>query len=166
MNFASIRNNDVANGTGIRVTIFFSGCTHKCKGCFNQEYWDFNYGSVWTEKQHGYVITLLNRGYINGLSLLGGEPFDQDLKKILDLLIEVKARYPKKTIWIWSGYLYDELINRPDALDILKCTDVLVDGEFIEAQKNLKLKFRGSENQRIINVQESLKQNKVVLLEL
>jgi anaerobic ribonucleoside-triphosphate reductase activating protein len=169
MNYAKINPNDIANGTGVRVTLFVSGCTHHCKGCFNSETWDFNYGTPFTEETEDKILELLKPDYIEGLTLLGGEPMEpQNQKALLSLLKKVKKEFPQKNIWCYSGYLFDSEIIKgrahTDVTDeLLSCIDVLVDGRFMEDKKNIMLKFRGSENQRIIDVEESIRQNKVIL---
>ena len=169
MNYGRINPNDIANGVGVRVTLFVSGCTHHCKGCFNSETWDFNYGTPFTEETTEQILKLLEPSYINGLTLLGGEPMEPaNQEALLPLLKKVKEKFPQKDIWCYSGYLFDTEIKKGRAHtkftdEILLCIDVLVDGRFEIDKKNIMLKFRGSENQRIIDVKESLKQNKVVL---
>ena len=173
MNFATIKFNDIANGTGVRTSLFVSGCTHKCKGCFNSEAWDFNYGEPFTKEIEDKIIKSLFCVFIVGLSLLGGEPFEPENQKALyPFLKRVKEIYPNKDIWCYTGYLFDkELLNDSRAktditLDMLSLIDVLVDGRFIESQKNISLNFRGSENQRIILVKQSLEKGEIVLHEL
>ena len=173
MNFATIKFNDIANGTGVRTSLFVSGCTHKCKSCFNSEAWDFNYGEPFTKEIEDKIIKSLDSDFIDGLSLLGGEPFEPENQKALyPFLKRVKEIYPNKDIWCYTGYLFDkELLNESRAktditLDMLSLIDVLVDGRFIESQKNISLNFRGSENQRIILVKQSLEKGEIVLHEL
>lgn len=173
MNFATIKFNDIANGTGVRTSLFVSGCTHKCKGCFNSEAWDFNYGEPFTKEIEDKIIKSLDSDFIDGLSLLGGEPFEPENQKALyPFLKRVKEIYPNKDIWCYTGYLFDkELLNDSRAktditLDMLSLIDVLVDGRFIESQKNISLNFRGSENQRIILVKQSFEKGEIVLHEL
>ena len=170
MNYATIKKYDVANGVGVRVSLFVSGCTHRCKGCFNAEAWDFSYGSPYTEETEEEMLEAIGKSFIAGLSLLGGEPFEPcNQRALLPLLRKFKERYPDKTAWCYSGYMYDTDLQSGgrahcEATDeMLSLLDVLVDGEFIEAQKDLKLRFRGSANQRIIDVPRSLAQGKVVL---
>lgn len=169
MNYAKINPNDIANGTGVRVTLFVSGCTHHCKGCFNSETWDFRYGTPFTEETTEHIIKLLEPSYIEGLTLLGGEPMEpQNQKALLPLLKKVKKEFPQKNIWCYSGYLFDKEILSGRAHcevtdELLSYIDVLVDGRFIEEKKNIMLKFRGSENQRIIDVRKSLSESKVIL---
>ena len=171
MYYATIKKYDVANGPGVRVSLFVSGCTHHCKNCFNSEAWDFKYGNVFTEATIEEIIEALDKSYIEGLSLLGGEPFElSNQEGILPLIQEVKKKFPNKTIWAYSGYLYDEYLlplsrKNDTTRTILENIDVLVDGKFVEELKNPRLLYRGSSNQRIIDVQESLKQDKVVIHE-
>lgn len=164
MNFAQIRKYDVANGPGIRTTIFVTGCTHNCHNCFNEEYQDFNYGDTWTDKETEEVISYLNLDEVKGLTLLGGEPFQNEvdlLKVIRDIKKEVQ-----KDIWIFSGYTYEEILKDQDKKKLLEECDVLVDGRFVEKLKDLNLRFRGSSNQRIIDVQKSLEANELILFDL
>lgn len=160
MNFAQIRKYDVANGTGIRTVIFVTGCTHNCRNCFNKEYQDFNYGEVWTETETEKVIEFLKDDNVSGLTLLGGEPM-QNLE-LIQVLKAVKDKV-EKPIWVYSGYTYEEILENEKRTELLKLCDVLVDGRFVEELKDLKLKFRGSSNQRIIDVKKSMEQGKVVL---
>ena len=171
MNYATIKYNDIANGTGVRTSLFVSGCTHRCKGCFNAEAWDFSYGKPFTEEVENDILKSLENDYVDGLSLLGGEPIEPSNQIALyPFLKKVKEKYPNKDIWCYSGYLFDsELLSQsrattPITKDMLALIDVLVDGKFIEEQKNISLAFKGSENQRIIDVQKSLNENKVILL--
>ncbi len=167
MNYATIKNCDIANGPGVRVSLFVSGCTHHCKGCFNQEAWDFDYGQPFTEETVESILTMLRPEYVRGLTLLGGEPFEpENQPAIVELLRRIKAEMPKKSIWAFSGYLFDRDIlsgRLGDTREYLSYLDVLVDGPFVESRKNLSLRFRGSENQRLIDVPASLKQGKIVL---
>ena len=171
MNYATIKYNDIANGIGIRTSLFVSGCTHKCKGCFNSEAWDFNYGAPFTTEVKEEILKSLEPAFVDGLSLLGGEPFEpQNQLALYPFLKRVKERFPNKDIWCYTGYLFDkELLSSsrattPVTKDMLSLIDVLVDGKFVEAKKNISLAFKGSENQRIIDVKKSLNENKVVLL--
>ncbi|MBP3370626.1 MAG: anaerobic ribonucleoside-triphosphate reductase activating protein [Clostridia bacterium] len=169
MNYATLKTHDVANGIGIRVSLFVSGCTHKCKGCFNSEAWDFDYGTPYGDDVEQKIIQALAPDYIRGLSLLGGEPFEpQNQPTLLHLLELVRSLYPQKTVWCYSGYTFEDdiLSGRlgDTAIKMLNCIDVLVDGEFVEAKKDLGLRFRGSSNQRIIDVRRSLAENKTVIL--
>lgn len=161
MNFGQIRHYDVANGPGIRCSIFVTGCTRHCKDCFNEMYMDFQAGHAWTEKQTQQLIDYLKEDEIEGLTILGGEPFEN--AKGLIQIIRTIRKASDKSIWIYSGYTYEELLKNTLQKELLSLCDVLVDGAFIVALKNLRLKFRGSSNQRIIQILDSLEQNKVVL---
>ena len=170
MNYATIKNCDIANGPGVRVSLFVSGCTHRCKGCFNEVAWDFDYGEEFTQQTIDDILSMLRPDHIRGLTLLGGEPFEpQNQGPVVELLRQVRKKYPDKSIWAFSGYVFDRdiLSGRLGPWEITKeflsYLDVLVDGPFVEAKKNLSLRFRGSENQRLIDVPASLKQNEVVL---
>ena len=170
MNYGNIKYNDIANGEGVRVSLFVSGCTHHCKNCFNPETWDFNYGKPFTKEIEDNIISALAPDHINGLTLLGGEPMEPaNQKALLDFVKRVKSIYPNKTIWCYSGYLFDtELLSEsrahcPWTKELLSYIDILVDGEFKEDLKDITLRFKGSSNQRVIDVQKSLKENKVVL---
>ena len=169
MNYANIKDFDIANGPGIRISLFVSGCTHHCKGCFNKDAWDFDYGQPFTQETIEQIIQMLKPAYVKGLTLLGGEPFEpQNQGAIVELLRRVKAEYPQKSIWAFSGYLFDKdiLSGRLGDWEITKeylsYLDVLVDGPFIEDKKDLMLRFRGSSNQRLIDVPKSLASGSVV----
>ncbi len=164
MNFAQIRKYDVANGPGIRTTIFVTGCTHKCHNCFNEDYQDFNFGNPWTHKETDEVIEDLKLDEVRGLTILGGEPFQNEVD-LLEVLRDIKKEV-QKDIWIFSGYTYEEILKDQDKKKLLEECDVLVDGRFVEALKDLSLRFRGSSNQRIIDVKKSLEANEVVLFDL
>ena len=167
MNYATIKNCDIANGPGVRVSLFVSGCTHRCPGCFNEVAWDFDYGEPFTQETIDKILGMLKPDYVRGLTLLGGEPFEpQNQEAIVELLRQVKAVYPQKSIWAFSGYLFDRDIlsgRLGDTGEYLSYLDVLVDGPFVEAKKNLSLRFRGSENQRLIDVPASLAAGEIVL---
>ena len=164
MRYGQIRKYDVSNGLGVRTTLFVVGCNFFCKGCFNEEYQNFASGHLWTQAQEDLVLQHLSDSNVDGFSLLGGEVFHQlDLQPLIKLLTRIRAEHPSKDIWIWSGFLYEDLVKDENKVKLLSLCDVLVDGRFIESEKDLTLKFRGSKSQRIIDVQESLKQNKVVL---
>lgn len=170
MKYADIKKYDISNGVGIRVSLFVSGCNHHCKGCFNAEAWDFNYGKDFTDNTINEIIEALEPSYINGLSLLGGEPLDpKNQAGILKLLRKVKEIYPEKNIWCYSGYLYEYLLEQAEinkiTKEIISYLDILVDGKFEIDKKDITLLFRGSSNQRIIDVKKSLKENKIVLSE-
>lgn len=173
MNYADIKQYDVANGPGVRVSLFVSGCTHRCKNCFNKEAWDFSYGRPFTKETQEQIISYLDKPYVKGLTLLGGEPFERENQiALLPFLKEVKRRLPDKDIWAFSGYDFEKDITGymcsewEATKELLSYIDVLVDGEFIEEQKSLNLRFKGSANQRTILVQESLAAGKVVLYDL
>lgn len=167
MNYADIRPIDVANGPGIRVSLFVSGCPHHCVECFNPETWDFAYGSPFGEAQIEEILAALDKPYIHGLSLLGGEPFaPENQSAVLDLVRRVRAVFPQKDIWCYTGYLYENLLAGeigPLSRPLLEALDVLVDGPFILARKNLSIRFRGSDNQRLIDVPASLKAGAICL---
>ena len=170
MNYATIKNCDIANGPGVRVSLFVSGCRHRCKGCFNEVAWDFSYGEPFTEQTTDTILQMLAPAHIKGLTLLGGEPFEpENQPAIVALLRCVKAQYSEKSIWAFSGYLFDKDIlawrlgPREITEEFLGYLDVLVDGPFVQEKKNLSLRFRGSENQRLINVPESLRSGEIVL---
>ena len=172
MNYATIKPRDIANGPGVRVCLFVSGCTHHCKGCFNQEAWDFDFGEPFTQETIDYILEQLSPSFVKGLTLLGGEPIEpQNQPAIVELLRQIKAKYPEKSIWAFSGYLFDrdilagKLGDPAITREYLSYLDVLVDGPFIEAKKNLTLRFRGSENQRLIDVPRSLASGEIVLWE-
>ena len=172
MNYATIKNCDIANGPGVRVSLFVSGCTHRCPGCFNAEAWDFDFGQPFTRETADRILSMLAPAYVRGLTLLGGEPFDpRNQEPIVQLLRLVKAAYPEKSIWAFSGYLFDrdilsgKLGDWEITKEYLSYLDVLVDGPFVLAKKNLSLRFRGSENQRLINVPASLAAGEVILWE-
>lgn len=180
MNYANIKKTDVANGPGIRVSLFVSGCTHRCKGCFNSEAWDFDYGREYTRETEEEILQALEPDYIRGLSILGGEPMEPENRgTVLKLLKAVRKRYPQKSIWCYTGYDYEkdllvwagvssvggtEFAADRTVRELLDCIDVLVDGEFVEEKKNLRLAFRGSENQRLIDVKKSLQAGITVCL--
>ncbi|HBL81573.1 MAG TPA: anaerobic ribonucleoside-triphosphate reductase activating protein [Clostridiales bacterium] len=170
MNYSAIKTHDVANGIGVRVSLFVSGCTHHCKDCFNAETWDFAFGDPFGDAQVQQILEALKPDYIKGFSLLGGEPFEPQNQHVLaPLLKKIKQAYPDKTIWCYSGYLLDtELLSKSRARcevtdEMLSYIDILVDGEFVAEKKDLNLRFRGSSNQRIIDVPTTLQAGKVVL---
>ena len=170
MNYGEIKNFDIANGEGVRVSLFVSGCTHHCKNCFNRETWSFDYGKPFTAETEELLLRELSPGYIDGLSLLGGEPFEpENQAALLPFLRKVRERFPEKNIWCYTGYLFDrELLSESRARceftdEMLSYIDILVDGEYVEALHDIRLQFRGSSNQRIIDVKKSLKSGKVEL---
>ncbi len=170
MYYGEIKCPDIANGVGIRVSLFVSGCTHRCKGCFNPETWSFTYGEPFTAQVEERLLSLLAPDYIDGLTLLGGEPMEpQNQAVLVPFLRRVKEKYPKKTVWCYTGYtleadlLSHRLCDGALTEEFLSYLDILVDGEFIEAQKRIDLQFRGSENQRILDLKATLQQGKAVL---
>lgn len=169
MNYAAIKTHDVANGPGVRVSLFVSGCTHHCKNCFNSEAWDFNYGEKFTENELGAILESMKPDYIKGFSLLGGEPFEPQNQIVLcEVLEKIKTAYPNKTVWCYSGYTFDTDLLSGRLCDfsitkrMLNCIDILVDGKFVEEKKDLTLRFKGSSNQRIIDVKASLESGEIV----
>ena len=170
MNYGNIKFNDIANGEGVRTSLFVSGCTHHCKHCFNPETWDFNYGNKFTEDVENKIIESLKPSHISGLTLLGGEPMEPANQKVLlEFVKRVKQIYPQKTIWCYTGYLFDEELLKPSRAhcpwtrELLSYIDILIDGEFKYELKDITLRFKGSSNQRVIDVKESLTQNQVIL---
>ena len=171
MNYGEIKKNDIANGEGVRTSLFVSGCRHHCKNCFNAQTWDFAYGSPFTEKTMEEIFEACEPEWINGLSLLGGEPFEVENQKVLlPFLIMFNERFKNKTVWCYSGFTIEELLGKVKSRaytdttkEMLEQIDVLVDGEFIEEQKDISLVFRGSKNQRIIDVKQALATGEVVL---
>lgn len=169
MKYATIKTVDTANGTGVRVSLFVSGCTHRCPECFNEIAWDFNYGQEFNQETIDLILKALEPSHIAGLTLLGGEPMELvNQEGLLPLLQQVRKMYPDKDIWCYTGYLYEDLlpggkVHGPYSDEILSYLDILVDGPFILAQKNIRLKFRGSENQRIIDVKRTNQSRQIVL---
>ena len=180
MRYASIRSLDISNGEGVGVSLFVQGCPFHCKNCFNSETWDFNGGKEWTEKTKNKFMELIDKPYINRISVLGGEPLaEQNLNEVLSLIKEIRISFPEKSIWLYTGYNFDLLksqyneykytpfaTNADEWLtrwEIISNVDVMVDGEYIDEQKDLTLKWRGSKNQHVINVKESIKNNKIIL---
>ena len=169
MNYAAIKTYDIANGPGVRTVVFVSGCTHHCKECFQPETWDFDFGQPFTQEVIDHILDTLAPAQIAGLTVLGGEPFEpKNQAAVLDLLEQVRARYPEKSIWAFSGFLYDQLIagqvgDGATVRRMLELTDVLVDGPFVVALKDLTLRFRGSSNQRLIDMKKTLARGEVVL---
>ena len=171
MYYGNIKNCDVADGEGVRVTLFVSGCTNRCPGCFQPQTWDFTYGQPFTTETEDYILELLAPDYINGLTLLGGEPFEPDNQRaLLPFVKRVREEYPKKNVWAFTGFTLDKLLeegshpNCEVTRELLSLIDVLVDGPFVQEKRNLALRFRGSENQRLIDLNASRKEGKLVLL--
>ncbi len=172
MYYGAIKNCDIANGLGVRVSLFVSGCRNRCPGCFQPETWAFDYGQPFTKETEDHILELLRPDYINGLTLLGGDPFEPESQRVLlPFLRRVKEACPDKDIWAYTGYTWEQLISGthrvslPETKELLSQIDTLVDGPFILAQKNIRLRFRGSENQRIIDVKRSLEAGQLVLWE-
>ncbi|MBR5372554.1 MAG: anaerobic ribonucleoside-triphosphate reductase activating protein [Oscillospiraceae bacterium] len=171
MNIANIKPVDIADGIGVRVSVFVSGCRHHCKNCFNPETWSFDYGTPYTEETERGIIEKLRPSYIRGLTLLGGEPFEPENQRVLVTLLQrVREELPEKDIWSYSGYTFEQLTGAENCAarcevtdEMLSMLDVLVDGEYVDELRNIRLKFRGSENQRILNVPESLAKGEPVL---
>lgn len=171
MNYATIKNCDIANGVGVRVSLFVSGCTHRCKNCFNQEAWDFEYGQKFDEDTQNKLLEMLSPSYIKGLSLLGGEPFEpSNVKGLLDFVKKV-SKLENKDIWAYTGYTLEQLLAREgedgkNTRELLSYIDILVDGPFIEEKKSLRLRFRGSANQRLIDLRKTLESGEITLAEI
>lgn len=165
MYYAKIKRFDIANGVGIRTSVFVSGCSNKCKGCFNQELWDKNYGQEFTDETIKEILDSIDKPYIDGLSILGGDPLEYyNLEMVDKLIVEFRKRFGfNKSIWMWTGYLLEDIINDDRRWEVVRKLDYLVDGPFIQKKKNLKLKYRGSENQRIIDMQNSQTFNTLIL---
>jgi len=169
MNYGAIKKCDIANGVGVRTVLFVSGCTHHCKGCFQPETWNFDYGERYTKETEDEIIDSLRPDYVDGITLLGGEPFEpENQRELVKLLRRIKKELPQKTVWSFSGFTYEELTGDSRAVcevtnEMLSMLDVLVDGEFVEAKRNISLRFRGSENQRLIDMNKTRKEGKIVL---
>lgn len=176
MNYSGISECDVLNGTGFRVVLFVSGCSHRCYNCQNPKTWDKNFGHPFTEKTRQYIFNCLDKDYIDGITITGGDPLhENNLNEVLKLVQEIRISFPEKTIWLYTGYSYSEIfqgqssclsqegLNNFKRREIIKLCDVVVDGEYIDEQKDITLKWRGSKNQRCIDVKQSLTQNKVIL---
>lgn len=169
MNYANIKTYSIENGTGVRVSLFVSGCTHHCRDCFNEQAWDFEYGNPFTEDTENAVIEALTPDYMAGITLLGGEPMEPvNQRGLLPLLKRIRKELPQKTVWAYTGYVYEDLLEGGRAHcevteELLSLCDILVDGPFIAEKKNISLRFRGSENQRIIDLKATRETGKVVL---
>ena len=169
MNFSALKKADIANGPGFRITLWCSGCLRKCPGCFNPEAQDPSFGKLFTDETKQKIFTELQSPQCSGLSLMGGEPLSKcsdNRKQIIQLCKECKERFPSKSIWCWSGYTFEEIASDPYMKDILLHIDVLVDGEFRIEERDLSCPFRGSRNQRIIDVKKTMKSNRIVLYEI
>lgn len=171
MNYGEIKKNDISNGIGVRTSLFVSGCRHHCKDCFNAQTWDFGFGEAFTEQTMMEILESCEPDWINGLSLLGGEPFEPENQRVLlPFLIMFKEKFPDKDIWCYSGFTFEEITGRAKSraktdvsAEMLSLIDVLVDGRFEESKKDISLKFRGSSNQRIIDVQKTLSEKRIVI---
>ena len=169
MNYSAIKNCDIANGFGVRVSLFVSGCTHHCKNCFNKETWSFTSGEPFTKEVEDKIIADLAPSYIDGLSLLGGEPMEKvNQAELLPFIKRVKEAYPDKNIWCYTGYLYEDLlpggkVHTDDTDELLSLIDILVDGDFVEELYSIMLKFRGSSNQRVIDLNKTRETGEIVL---
>ena len=169
MNFATIKKRDIANGPGVRVSLFVSGCTHRCEGCFNEIAWDFSYGEPFTDAVERELLEALSPDFIAGITLLGGEPFEpENQRALLPFLKRVREAFPQKTVWCYSGYTLEQLQGESRARcevtdEMLSMLDVLVDGRFVLAKKNIRLRFRGSENQRLIDMNKTREAGEIVL---
>ena len=171
MNYGEIKKNDISNGIGVRTSLFVSGCRHHCKDCFNAQTWDFGFGEAFTEQTMMEILESGEPDWINGLSLLGGEPFEPENQRVLlTFLVMFKEKFPDKDIWCYSGFTFEEITGRAKSraktdvsAEMLSLIDVLVDGRFEESKKDISLKFRGSSNQRIIDVQKTKKKKRIVL---
>ncbi len=162
MNYAKIRKFDVSNGPGVRTTLFVSGCTNNCEGCFNKDLQNFNYGDKWTKEIEDEFIRYVKNTNVNGVNILGGEPMDQIKDKDLYNLLKRIKDETKKSIWLWSGYIYEDILRNEDKMAILSLVDVLVDGRFEINKRNISLKYRGSSNQRVIDVPKSIKSRNII----
>lgn len=164
MRYAQLRRYDISNGPNIRATLFVSGCTHNCKGCFNKDYQDFNYGKEWTSITETLFLCYAKDPKVKGVNILGGEPLQQTMDNSLaDLLAKIKEN-TNKPIWLWTGYKLEDVINNTKIMNILQYVDVLIDGKFEEDKKDLNLMYRGSANQRIINLTKTFEKGEIVLL--
>ena len=170
MYYGNIKNCDIANGIGVRVTLFVSGCTNRCPGCFQPETWNFTYGEPFTDETEEHLLEMLAPSYINGLTLLGGDPFEpENQRALLPFLRRVRARYPEKTIWAFSGFVYEDMLRAgfhahcEATEELLSLIDVLVDGPYLEAQRDISLRFRGSANQRIIDLNKTRSEGRITL---
>lgn len=163
MRYATARNMDISNGENLGVSLFVQGCHRHCYNCFNPETWNFNNGKEWTSNTKNALIKLISKPYINRLSILGGEPLDpENIDGVKDLVISTYTTFPNKKIWLYTGYTWECIMGNPEQLSVIRYCDVLVDGEYIDALKDMNLKFRGSSNQRVIDIQKSLTNDKIV----
>ncbi len=166
MNYSGIKYSDMINGKGIRVSLFVSGCTHKCKGCFNKDTWDPEYGNPFTEKEENEIFDYFKKygSIAKGLSLLGGDPtYYKNTETLITFLKKFRANFPDKDVWIWSGFTWEQIMSDKKRSELISLCDVLIDGKFMLEEKNLNLKWKGSNNQRVIDVQKSLATNSIVI---
>ncbi|MFR5875613.1 MAG: anaerobic ribonucleoside-triphosphate reductase activating protein [Eubacterium sp.] len=173
MNYAEIKTNDIANGEGVRTSLFVSGCRHRCKNCFNEIAWDFGYGELFTEVTMERIFESVNHDWINGISLLGGEPFEPENQKVLvPFLVMFHEKFPNKNVWCYTGFTFEQILGKSEpksraatniSNEMLSLIDVLVDGPYVESLHNISLKFRGSSNQRVIDMKKTIQKGKIVL---
>lgn len=173
MNWAEIKTNDIANGEGVRTSLFVSGCRHRCKNCFNDIAWDFGYGELFTEETMEKIFDSIDHPWINGVTLLGGEPFEPENQRVLvPFLVMLREKFPDKTVWCYTGFTIEQILGKSEpksravtdvSNEMLSLIDVLVDGPYVENLHDISLKFRGSSNQRVIDMKKSIESNKIVL---
>lgn len=173
MNWAEIKTNDIANGEGVRTSLFVSGCRHHCKNCFNDIAWDFGYGELFTEETMEKIFDSIDHPWINGVTLLGGEPFEPENQRVLvPFLVMLREKFPDKTVWCYTGFTIEQILGKSEpksrattdvSNEMLSLIDVLVDGPYVESLHDISLKFRGSSNQRVIDMKKSIESNKIVL---
>lgn len=164
MNYSGIKYNDMINGEGVRVSLFVSGCSHKCKGCFNKETWNKNYGNEFTREKAIEIFNYFRKyNFLRGISLLGGDPtYSENIEPLIEFITEFKSLFPDKDIWIWSGFTWDQLKGDIKRFKLISLCDVLIEGKFILEKKDLSLKWRGSSNQRVIDIQKSIEKNEII----
>lgn len=173
MNWAEIKTNDIANGEGVRTSLFVSGCRHRCKNCFNDIAWDFGYGELFTEETMEKIFDSIDHPWINGVTILGGEPFEPENQRVLvPFLVMLREKFPDKTVWCYTGFTIEQILGKSEpksraitdvSNEMLSLIDVLVDGPYVESLHDISLKFRGSSNQRVIDMKKSIESNKIVL---
>lgn len=164
MNYHKIIYDDQLNGDGLRVTLFVSGCDHHCKGCQNPQTWDESSGKLFDKKAKQEILDLASKDYISGITLSGGDPlYNNNMYAIFDLVVDFKVKFPNKTVWLYTGYMYEKIIKDPVLMTIMKYVDVLIDGKFVKELADFNYKWAGSTNQRVIDMKESIKQNKLIL---
>lgn len=168
MNYSGIKYSDMINGKGVRVSLFVSGCSHRCKGCFNRDTWNPEYGNLFTHKEKNEIFEYFEKyGCVaSGLSLLGGDPtYYKNIDVLVDFLKEFREKFSEKDVWIWSGFTWEQLLEDKKRFELISLCDVLIDGKFILEEKDLKLKWRGSSNQRVIDVKKTIEKNNIVIYE-